>query len=255
MRLLANDGAGTADLWQGLKQGLLAGAALLVLTLPPGTRDGASRGPLGQAGHAAASATEVIERRLDFGAESPSADVRRLATWVVAAADNGERPFAIIDKVQAQVFLFHPSGRLLAASPVLLGYARGDDSVPGIGQRPIALVRPSERTTPAGRYVAQPGRNALDQGVLWVDYDAAVSMHRIRASDPREQRAARLASPSPSVKRISYGCINLPPAFYDEHFWPAFGKRTSVVYILPEMKPLTAVFPALAAPAPGAAPA
>ncbi|MBI5716826.1 MAG: L,D-transpeptidase [Burkholderiales bacterium] len=194
----------------------------------------------------------IIERQLDFGRVVPSADARRLAGWIVGAADNGEHPFAIIDKAAARVYLFQPSGRLLAASPVLLGFARGDDSVAGIGLRPIAEVRPNERTTPAGRYVAHPGRNAQNDDVLWIDYDTAVSMHRVRLTEPSEQRLARLASPSPRDNRISYGCINLPGAFFDEHFWPLFGAGKSVVYILPETKPLAAVFPAAAAVAAGA---
>jgi len=235
-----------AELWQGLRQGLLAGAALLTLVLPPGL--GGATGPHGAGGREPGPevASAVTERHLDFGDVQPSADARQLAGWIVATADNGIHPFAIVDKAQARVYLFRPSGRLIAASPVLLGYARGDDSVAGIGARPIAQVRPGERTTPAGRHLAHPGRNALDDDVLWVDYDAAVSMHRVRATEPREQRLARLASPSPRDNRISYGCINLPASFFDDHFWPHFGRGPSVVYVLPETKPLLAVFPALA---------
>jgi len=238
---MAIDPTTVAELWQGLRQGLLAGAALLTLMLPPGTGGGAmSRDPV-SLGHLPAHVP--IERSLDFGGEIPSPDARRLARWVVATADNGDLPFAIVDKARARIHLFQPSGRLLAASPVLLGYARGDDSVEGIGWRPIAAVRPSERTTPAGRFVARPGRNTLGEDVLWVDYDAAVSMHRVRAGEPREQRLARLASPSARDNRISYGCINLPRAFFDDHFWPHFGARTSIVYVLPETRPLESDFP------------
>lgn len=232
-----------ADLGQGLRQGLLVGAALLTLVLPPGIGGGArSHNPLSPG---PIPVLVPVERRLDFGGEVPAPDARRLARWVVATADNGDLPFAIVDKARARVHLFQPSGQLLAASPVLLGYARGDDSVAGIGLRPIAEVRASERTTPAGRFVARPGRNTQGEDVLWVDYDAAVSMHRVRAGEPREQRLARLASPSARDNRISYGCINLPATFFDHHFWPHFGARTSIIYILPETRPLESVFPAV----------
>lgn len=179
----------------------------------------------------------------DFGKTKASNQARQLAQWVMAGWDHGGRPFAILDKRQAQVFVFNADGTLKAATPVLLGYAAGDDSVAGIGLRPIAEVRPSERTTPAGRFVAQPGKNALKEDVLWVDYDAAVSMHRVRVTNPAERRLERLATPTPKDNRISFGCINMPVKFFEHELWPTFGKRGGIVYVLPEKKTLEQTFP------------
>ena len=119
--------------------------------------------------------------------------------------DNQHRPFVIVDKAEACVFVFASSGGLLGASPVLLGSASGDDSVLGIGQRAIQNIRPEERTTPTGRFVAEPGRNAGGEDIVWVDYDAAVSMHRVRPINPPERRLERLATISSSDNRIAYG--------------------------------------------------
>lgn len=178
----------------------------------------------------------------DFGATKVSKQARQVAQWVMAGWDHGGRPFAILDKRQAQVLVFNPDGKLVASTPVLLGYAAGDDSVAGIGLRPIAEVRPSERTTPAGRFVAQPGKNAGHEDVLWVDYDAAVSMHRVRPTNPAERRLERLASPTPKDNRISFGCINMPVKFFEHTLWPTFGKRGGIVYVLPEKKTNEQVF-------------
>ncbi|UXH79215.1 hypothetical protein [Roseateles amylovorans] len=178
----------------------------------------------------------------DFGKTKASLQARQLAQWVMAGFDHGGRPFAILDKRQAQVFVFYPDGKLAGSTPVLLGYASGDDSVAGIGLRPIAEVRPSERTTPAGRFIAQPGKNALHEDVLWVDYDAAVSMHRVRVTNPAERRLERLATPSPKDNRISYGCINMPVKFFENQLWPILGKRGGIVYVLPEKKTVETVF-------------
>ena len=38
---------------------------------------------------------------------------------------------------------------------------------------------PEERTTPAGRFVAERGQNLRGEDVVWIDYDAAVLMHRV----------------------------------------------------------------------------
>ena len=181
----------------------------------------------------------------DFGAAVARADVHRVADWVVASADHGKQPFAIVDKVQAKLYVFGPAGRLIGASPVLLGLARGDKSEPGIGDKPIAKIRPEERTTPAGRFVSEPGKNLGDENVIWVDYDAAVSMHSVRANVKSERRLERLESPDPAEHRISYGCINVPAAFFASVAWPTLGRNGGVIYVLPETRALVDVFPAL----------
>lgn len=171
-----------------------------------------------------------------------------MANWVVHSGDSAGLPFAIVDKNDARLFVFSAAGKLYAATPVLIGSAIGDGSVPGIGARPIHGVLPEERTTPAGRFLAEPGRNTLGEDVVWVDYDNAVSMHRVRATDPQERRLERLDSNSAVDNRISYGCINIPVAFYDAVIRPVFGVGRGVVYVLPEVEPLHATFPNAYAP-------
>lgn len=192
--------------------------------------------------------TPVIERQLDLGAVRAPNDVSLVAAWAVREADNGATPFAIVDKRRAQVYVFAAGGRLLGTSPVLLGYASGDFSVAGIGEKPLEEIKPQERTTPAGRFVSEPGRNSLGHDVVWVDYDAAVSMHRVRATNPKERRLERLATPTASDNRISWGCINVPVDFFDQTVWPNLGRGRAIVYVLPEKRPLTAFFPAAAPP-------
>ena len=183
----------------------------------------------------------VQPRRADFGSQSASAQARQYADWIATSSDNGDLDFVIVDKRLARVYVFDASARLRGSSPVLLGAARGDESVPGIGIRPIAQVLPHERTTPAGRFVGERGSNANGEDVVWVDYDAAVSMHRVRATNPKERRLQRLASPSPEDNRISYGCINVPTAFYDTTIGPLFAARDAIIYVLPESPPVRAL--------------
>lgn len=178
----------------------------------------------------------------DFGLVTPSREVRRLTEWVVDSRDNGDAEFIVVDKRNAKVYVFDAHARLRASSPILLGAAKGDDSVPGIGTRPLSQVRPEERTTPAGRFVAEPGRNLKGEDVVWVDYDAAVSMHRVRATNPVERRLQRLATPTIADNRISYGCINVPVAFYESFVSPTVATKRAIVYVLPEVKSLEQVF-------------
>jgi hypothetical protein len=179
----------------------------------------------------------------DLGGEPASATVRQFADWVVATDDDHGRTFLIVDKAQAKVFVFYPDGRLRGAAPALLGLARGDESIPGIGQRPLSKIRPSERTTPAGRFVADLGNDLGQKDVLWVDYAAAISLHRVITTNPKERRLERLATATPLDNRISYGCINVPADFYDGVVQPAFTSAGGIVYILPEVRTLKSVFP------------
>jgi hypothetical protein len=172
------------------------------------------------------------------------AAARSVVQWSVRTHDSGDAPFLVVDKPHARLYVLDARGNLRADAPVLLGAARGDDSVPGIGTRPIRDIRPFERTTPAGRFVAEAGRNTHGEDIVWVDYDAAVSMHRVRANNPRERRLQRLATPTIADNRISWGCINVPAAFFNRWVSPLFadGARV-VVYVLPEVHSLAQVLP------------
>lgn len=214
----------------------------------PGTAT-ASAGAQGKPPAASAVPARPLPRTAQFGRETASASVRHIARWVFDSGDHGERGVVLVDKQQAKVFVFGPDGTLRGATPALLGSAIGDHTVPGIGNKPIAQVLPAERTTPAGRFVAEPGTNASGEDVVWVDYDAAVSMHRVRATVKAERRLERLASTTPRDNRISYGCINLPVAFYDNVLSPLVRSTGAVIYVLPETQPVNAVFAGSGVPA------
>ena len=143
----------------------------------------------------------LIQRPLfhdpEFAALPASPDARLVVDGVAESADNGPLPFVVLDKRDARVYVVRgewpfssPPARCCSVA------APGDDTVEGIGMRPIAQVRPEERTTPAGRFVSEPGKNASHEDVVWVDYADAVSMHRVRPIDPKERRLERLARPT-----------------------------------------------------------
>jgi|KBSSwiStaDraftv2_1062776.scaffolds.fasta_scaffold68107_2 hypothetical protein len=171
-----------------------------------------------------------------------SADASAALARVMQSSDNAGAPFIIIDKRNAHLWLFDAQGQARGHTAVLLGLARGDDTVPGIGDKPLEKIKPGERTTPAGRFIAEAGRNARGDDIYWIDYDSAVSMHRVHDVDRGDRRLERLATPSVADNRISYGCINVPAAFYDQTLLPAIGRARPVVYLLPETRPLNTLF-------------
>ena len=179
--------------------------------------------------------------RADFEHEEASPDARRIAAWIMNSGDNRGTPFAIVDKIDSKVFVFDARGRLRGASPALVGLAPGDDSVPGIGRRKMSTIRPEERTTPAGRFVASLERRLHGDEILWVDYDSAVALHPVVVI-PNERRLERLASPLAQDRRITYGCINVPVKFFKDVVSPAFRGTSGIVYVLPETRSSRAVF-------------
>jgi hypothetical protein len=203
--------------------------------------------PLAGAGEGASNASVPYTladqpRAADFLGETPSNDARRIADWVVTSGDNAGLPFVIIDKIRAKVLVFDTAGRLRGATLALLGMAHGDDTVPGIGSRKLSSIRPEERTTPAGRFVAALGHD-FQQDILWIDYKNAISLHRVIHGAPGDHRLERLATTSPLDKRISFGCINVPVKFYEDIVVRTFTGTTGIVYILPETRPIQEVFP------------
>lgn len=160
-------------------------------------------------------------------------DARSTYDWIQANGDAVGRPFAIVDKKRAHVFVFRADGRLAGETAALLGLAPGDQGTPGAAQR-IASLTPAERTTPAGRFDTEPGHNLTGEAIVWVDYEAAIAIHRVRPGPARERREQRLASTTPDDNRVSLGCIVVPVAFYEGVVAPVLGRSRGVVYVLPE---------------------
>ena len=168
--------------------------------------------------------------------------VIELAGWIVATGDSHGYPFVIMDKAAAQVLVFGGDGRLRGAAPGLFGSAVGDHTAPGIAGLALREIPGRDRTTPAGRFVGGFGPSVDAGRVLWVDYDSAVSMHPTATGVPAERRPERLASPSPDDNRVTHGCINVSPEFYEAIVSPTF-ERGGVFYILPDEASLAETFP------------
>jgi hypothetical protein len=177
--------------------------------------------------------------------QDASETVVELAGWIVATSDSQGYPFAIMDKGAAQIFVFGADGRLRGAAPGLFGSAAGDHVVPGIAERELRDIPAEDRTTPAGRFVGAFGQSIGQGRVLWVDYDSAVSIHPVATGVRTERRAERLASPSPDDNRITHGCINVSPEFFERILSPTFAAG-GVFYVLPDAAPLAETFPEFA---------
>jgi len=169
-------------------------------------------------------------------------DVRNFVNWIVHSTDHQNLPFIIVDKRAAKVFVYRADGTLHGAAAALLGITVGDDTSPDVGKKKLADIRKDERTTPAGRFVADLGLDLQNSEILWIDYDSGLSLHTVVTSNVSEQRLKRLSSNEIADLRITYGCINVSKQFYKEIVYPTFKNTSGIVYILPEVHSIQKVF-------------
>jgi hypothetical protein len=178
--------------------------------------------------HASADAAPATRDATDSGQ----------AQRIMASADHRGLPFAIVDKKAATLTVYLGDGRQVGATPVLLGQTPGDRSVPGVGERTQSgQLRAGDRTTPAGRFDSEPGRNRAGEAIVWIDYASALAIHRVRPGPSQQRRVQGLASPDARDRRLSAGCVVVPEAFYDAVVQPVLGHGPGVVYVLPEGSP------------------
>src|SRR4051812_29168418 len=91
-----------------LRKGVLLGAAVLMLVLPPAVHFPTT------AARAPAVSKPAPVRLATFGSETPSPDVRQMANWVATSRDNRTLSFVIVDKKNAKVYVFDPAAHLQA---------------------------------------------------------------------------------------------------------------------------------------------
>ena len=169
-------------------------------------------------------------------------EAKNLAAWIVSSLDHQQLPFIVVDKRAAKIFVFLADGNLHGSAAALLGVTPGDDTAPGVGKKKLADISVAERTTPAGRFVADLGLDLQNSEILWIDYDSGLSLHIVPTAVASERRLQRLASAQPADLRITYGCINVSKQFYKDFVYPTFKNTSGIVYILPEVHSIQKVF-------------
>jgi hypothetical protein len=189
-----------------------------------------------------AAAQYAAVKHADFRGQAFSAEVHHIADWAVHSGDHKGLPFIVVDKRNAQAVAFDRTGRIIQATPVLIGIGVGDTFPPGVMQLQMHQMQPWQRITPAGRFFAEEGVNLERQSVLWVDYDAAIAIHALPAKETHQRRRERIVSPDPAEHRITFGCINVAPEFYKRVVRPQFARKGGMVYVLPDSTPLKTVF-------------
>ena len=187
---------------------------------------------------------EPASVRADFRGVAASADAQRVADWALHAGDHEGLPFIVVDKRHAKTYVFDRAGALIDWTPSLLGMGVGDYFEPGVTEMNMYQTQPHQRITPAGRFRAEEWQKPNGEWILWLDYSTQIALHKLRKSQLAlsQEREARLYSNDPEDNRVTYGCVNVPPEFYDRVITPTFNKTGGIVYVLPESGPAEVLF-------------
>ena len=121
----------------------------------------------------------------------------------------------------------------VTASPSHVLGTHSDNSAPPAMIRqtwPAAHVSP-----PPLQVTVSPQAPVSTNQVPWVHWAM------LRPAPAHERRPQRMASSDPAERRITYGCIVVPVAFYEDVIAPTLGRRRGVVYVLPEHGPMQAL--------------
>ncbi|TLU83392.1 MAG: hypothetical protein FDX30_10195 [Chlorobium sp.] len=161
-----------------------------------------------------------------------SEEVRYTLSWILDSADNDNLPFAVIDKKNAEIFVFNNDGKFLVSEPVLIGISKSDIIDPKTLNASLSAISEAKRVTPAGRFISMIGSDKHGKQLLWVDYEFAIALHPV-IDVPGQDRRRRLITKTCQDKRITWGCINVSPALFQNVIIPLFQKK-GIVYILPE---------------------
>jgi hypothetical protein len=210
--------------------------AVTLTILAPGVHASTVDAPVPARAKSGASVTA------DFRGQSASPDVNLVANWAVYSGDHRGLPFMVLDKAVARLYAFDPSGRLVRATPVLLGMGIGDVFPPGVADMDMRETRPWQRVTPAGRFEAEIAPWSRGATLLWIDYDTGIALHKLPSRRTAQRRHERIRSLSAADKRVTYGCVNVPAGFYDQVVQPAYRAGGGIVYVLPETMSAAEVF-------------
>lgn len=170
----------------------------------------------------------------DFNYSNPAEFESQVVKKIVDTNDHLGETFAVVNKQNGSLTIYDRSGNQIATTPALYGKKVGD-----------TFNSTSSGTTPSGRFNLEYTTNInnkdygksvqiLTQNGEWLRNSVGnFAIHRTYTGFPNENRPARLASKTPADNKISLGCINIPPAFYDAHFENnQFGNMP--LYVLPE---------------------
>lgn len=180
-------------------------------------------------------AKPAYSKQVTTGEFAISDSAKSVATHTLNTG-NG-KAFLVVDKPNAMLYAFSADGALLNKTPVLTGKSIADVAPESATGKNLDNYTDAEKVTPAGKFTGKFTYSADYGSIIALDEtndgSSLIAVHRTYLGTPSENRAGRLASPTTADNRISYGCVNVPSAFYDSVIAPNYVGESQVI-VMPD---------------------
>lgn len=179
----------------------------------------------------------------------PAAPKRILSEQVTKvseiAAQNGDKTYIMVDKVNGKIILFE-DGKLVLIAPALTGESLSDIIPSTAFGKTLDQQAGEDKTTPVGRFTVSVADDPHYGKLLQINEvrgdDWTIAVHKVYTGTASEKREQRLASNNPDDKHITYGCINVAEQTIKELIAHVGNNQSTPIYILPQNKAYTAEF-------------
>jgi len=164
---------------------------------------------------------------------------------------NETEPWLLTDKPNSRIYVIDEEGKEIADTTVCLGATKGE--MPNTAD--LEGNRYTETTTtPAGKHtlgteitiskedsILYGGKVISIDGTYYAPNSTIAALHVVYPLE-LELREAAIRTPNPDDNRVSWGCINVPKAFWDKYIAPYIHKG-STIYITPDFYQTTTLNP------------
>ncbi len=153
-------------------------------------------------------------------------------SWIRQTHDNNGQRYVIADKAAGTIHIMDAAGNELATAPALYGKRTGDGM--SLGETPAGVFMLHNQSAPHSYGGDLQQFATAPNGDIY-------AVHRVLTNN-NQNRQGRLDTPTAADNRVSLGCINIPADIYNQYLNKGFQGK---LYVLPDQKKLSEVFPGL----------
>lgn len=165
---------------------------------------------------------------------------RSVQSIYLYAIYNTKESYMVADKPSATMYVIGKNKEIIASFPILLGQTKGEEPNRADPDSDVA----KQATTPAGKYklgeMADPANVCRSDSIEYKGRIISVlgtdniAVHMVYPGE-YVKRMKALNDGDPSNNRMSWGCINVDPDFFDKFIKPNFKGKDHLIFITPDI--------------------
>lgn len=126
-----------------------------------------------------------------------------------------ELPYLVANKVNGTLTIHYPDGNMISTE-ALFGIKISDE----YNNEIFNGFKPVNGATPKGEYTLKKYYSTKFNEYIMVFIDGKIkkaAIHGVWLGNPKQERVKRLKSTTPDDNRITSGCINIDPIFFNDY--------------------------------------